>query len=211
MFKIKSSNGEKYAAKIVICQNLRDEILIHQEILILNMIKSKFTSSIKENFCLKNVNIIIFNLEVMTLEKKIKKYKDSVDDNLLKVYLREIAESLEFINSKKIIHNNVHQKHILISHEGKCKIADFRLSKCMNVGSLDVNTDIFFFGLLAFYMKTGYDMNLKEGDDVNTFNMPKEIAGSLKSLILRCCSKNKDDRPFAKDIVTELRDPNFKL
>lgn len=52
-----------------------------------------------------------------------------LDENLVKIYLRQILNGLSYLHDNEIIHRDLKCANILVSGEGLIKLSDFGASK----------------------------------------------------------------------------------
>ncbi len=142
----------------------------------------------------------------------------------------DVARGLEYAHKKFIIHCDLKPKNILISKIGEGKITDFGIAKTVATSSkegvkgltliyaapeqldmkADERTDIYQLGLIFYQMITGinpFDVGSREDierkireelpEPPSTYNSD---AKPLDDIIIRCLSKNPDERPKMREI-----------
>eukprot|EP01119_Soliformovum_irregulare_P020919 TRINITY_DN6848_c0_g1_i1.p1 TRINITY_DN6848_c0_g1~~TRINITY_DN6848_c0_g1_i1.p1 ORF type:complete len:299 (+),score=42.03 TRINITY_DN6848_c0_g1_i1:1074-1970(+) len=70
------------------------------------------------------------------LECDLKQYMDrggSMDPNLIKSYLQQLLRGISFCHNHRILHRDLKPQNLLISRDGKLKLADFGLSRAFSV------------------------------------------------------------------------------
>ncbi len=160
-----------------------------------------------------------------TLKDKLKKGKLSVTEACKIAY--DVARALEYAHSKLIIHTDINPKNILLTSFGEAKLTDFGLAKIVTSssgirgltleysapeqlkGKADEKTDVYQLGLLLYEMLTGFNP-FSSGDiqEVerrimeSTPDPPSKFVDGveeLDDLIMRCLSKNPDERPSIRE------------
>ena len=85
-------------------------------------------------------NIFLEYVSGGTLERIYKTFP--MNENLLRVYTRQILEGLEYLHVNNVIHRDIKAANILLDSQGTCKLADFGSSKKI-YGSLNQNFNSF--------------------------------------------------------------------
>lgn len=151
-------------------------------------------------------------------------YKDKGWDDFWNYIALPILEALDFAHRRQIVHRDIKPSNILISSDGKIKLADFGISKFKKYlepsrtvlasgrcepytpkpneptgGIYDYKRDVYSFGVLVLDCLT--DVELADYDDipqaVNQLKVPEEV----KKIIESCVSFNPEDRPDTAEIL----------
>ncbi|WP_456467819.1 serine/threonine protein kinase [Archaeoglobus sp.] len=160
-----------------------------------------------------------------TLKDKLKKRRLSVVEACKIAY--DVAKALEYAHSKLIIHTDINPKNVLLTSFGEAKLTDFGLAKIVTSssgirgltleysapeqlkGKADEKTDVYQLGLLLYEMLTG--VNPFSAGDIQeierrimeyTPDPPSkfvEDAKEIDDLIMRCLSKNSNERPSIRE------------
>lgn len=195
VFKVKCIKDVTYAAKIYVCNTPNSENSCNNEVNALEILQgSKHIVTLKEILIFDPKTIII----IMEKGKKDlfqKIDEDSYNEELFKSYLIQIAEGIETIHSKGLIHNDIKPENLILSHDGTIKITDFGFTRRKRSSTyfssenfskywiapekylqkeIGEFTDVFAYGLIAFFIRTRSMLILKE-NDVNNTKMPNEI------------------------------------
>lgn len=153
--------------------------------------------------------------------------------------LEQMVSGLEAIHKAGIIHRDIKPENILIAEDGSIKITDFGIAKnlkgprltdhggivgtfayvapeYLESGSVDVRSDIYSVGVLAYEMITGTapysgknvidEMHLKlTTDPAPPINLRKECPEQLSRIVMKALSRNPIDRQqSAKDFRISL-------
>lgn len=63
-----------------------------------------------------------------TIASLIEKY-GPLNENLIRVYTRQILEGLEYLHARNTIHRDIKGANVLVDNTGVCKLADFGTAK----------------------------------------------------------------------------------
>ncbi len=149
-----------------------------------------------------------------------------------------IAKALKAAHDKGIIHRDLKPENILVgSKNGLLKLADFGIARMkendkmtltgallgspgymapeqMDCAEIDARADIFAFGVLAYWLSTGYEpfagastaktlRNTAESTYTPATHICPSVNGYFSRLIDKCLMKNPDDRHHSMDIIIE--------
>ena len=70
----------------------------------------------------------LFFLAGGTIASLVDKY-GPLNENLIRVYTRQILEGLEYLHARNIIHRDIKGANVLVDNSGVCKLADFGTAK----------------------------------------------------------------------------------
>jgi mitogen-activated protein kinase kinase kinase len=62
------------------------------------------------------------------------------NENLIRLYVRQILEGLEYLHVRNTIHRDIKGANILVDNNGVCKLADFGTATKIS-GLLDIDSD----------------------------------------------------------------------
>lgn len=166
------------------------------------------------------LNIVMEYYEGGTLYSFIRA-KQGIPETTFAEFLEQLAEGLEFLHQKKIIHRDVKSKNILLTAHNDIKLADFGVARQLEeiqmkltkkVGTLnnmspevlegkqyDFKTDIWSLGCVCFEMGTG--------DFAYPGNKVKEIEEKVRSKQLPDFKRLKYSEPI-KNIIHTMLDFN---
>ena len=126
MYAIKELNLEILRLKL---ENLDSEIKLEIELLS----KMNHKNIVKYYGYCKNKNSINIILEYCSKGSLLNLLKDfkHFDENMIKRYISQILDGLEYLHFHNIIHRDIKCANILLDKNGVCKLTDFGVAKIM--------------------------------------------------------------------------------
>ncbi|CAK62766.1 unnamed protein product (macronuclear) [Paramecium tetraurelia] len=92
----------------------------------------------------KTLNIFLERVAGGSLSSMLQKF-GSFQESLIKVYMRQILQGLEYLHQNGIMHRDIKGANVLVDNQGVCKLADFGSSK-----KIALNSDSTIFGTPNF-------------------------------------------------------------
>ena len=86
----------------------------------------KYFGTYKDN---KNLNIFLEYVPGGSLERIYKTFQTAINENLVRVYTKQILEGIEYLHVNNAVHRDIKAANILVDSSGVCKLADFGSSK----------------------------------------------------------------------------------
>lgn len=137
-----------------------------------------------------------FNLEMIVQNKK------TSNANLM-FLIFQLAETMKYIHSRKIVHNDLKPMKILISENGIIKISGFENSKLMTSQN-ELCNDIKSFGVIIYFILSGGKIfNLKDKNSLTSFPI------LAQQLINACCFY--ETKPSFEKICNILEKKDYNL
>ncbi|CAL8468908.1 g8449 [Coccomyxa elongata] len=136
----------------------------------------------------------------------------------------DVARGLSYLHSNRIAHLDIKSGNVLLTREGKAKIADVGLAQMvqnthisnlngmgtfayaapelLTGGKCNEVADIFSFGVLLWELVTG---EIPRRGKLRELRVGEECTQEVADLLERCIRTNVDERPNAKEIVAALQ------
>ena len=223
------STNKYYALKIIDKNSIENEEQMKNLLNELNIMLKlnhpnllKLISHFEDN---ENIYIILPLASNGQLYDLIHKNKKSTKYEILKKYLYQCIEAIEYLHKNKIIHRDIKPENILIDKNDNLKLCDFGWSKEINIGkrstfcgtveymapeiidneNYDFSVDIWSLGILLYEMLFGYSpfrANNIKGVVLNIkehhlfFDNKKIISNDCKDLIQKLLISNPENRKF---------------
>ena len=145
----------------------------------------------------------------------------AVDDDVLILWLGDVADTLAYLHQKNIIHRDIKPTNIMVTSEGRIKLIDFGLAKEIEqidtadnrvIGTrnytpperyeglpADVRTDIYEFGTTFYNLATGetpLEMSSDSRRHMVTMrrNLDRIKSPGIRSILKKCIDVNPDRR-----------------
>ncbi|HOK56797.1 MAG TPA: serine/threonine-protein kinase [bacterium] len=153
--------------------------------------------------------IIMEYIDGMSLKIMLNEKAEVSPNTLLKILIK-VGETIEYIHSKKIVHNDIKPENILISKNFlDLKLIDFGYAEKLSFfrkrvnytggtekyiaperknGIIDFKSDIYSYGVMLEEILSGYD-----------------LIEEIYPVILSAKSENPEKRPHLKDIIKKLK------
>ncbi|KAL6064453.1 Suppressor of Sensor Kinase (SLN1) [Balamuthia mandrillaris] len=151
-------------------------------------------------------------------------------EKLSALYVEQVLNGLVYLHSKNVAHRDIKGSNILITKEGKIKMADFGVAATINeserrfsvVGTpywmapevIDFSghstqSDIWSVGCLVQQLTCGEPPYFDQSAAGAMYSIvqdehppiPEQISDDLKDFLLKCWKKNPDERPTAKQLL----------
>lgn len=199
-----------------------------------NDISSSYSSSqsniiTNTNITNNNNNILVLYIQMELCSSTLKEY---IASNKLKLcdirkIMLNIAQGVEYIHSKKIIHCDLTLKNILITNNNIIKITDFGLAKeldnnqnyyiinsdygtktymapeTVKLGKYSFKTDIYSLGIIYFELIHNFKTEMERSIMINKLKNRK-IKDTKLDLILKMTEINEELRPNINEIINIL-------
>ncbi|KAL7728808.1 hypothetical protein ACLKA6_004161 [Drosophila palustris] len=104
-----------------------------REISLLKNLKHKNVVQLFDVVISGNNLYMIFEYLNMDLKKLMDKKKDVFTPQLIKSYMFQILDALNFCHTNRILHRDLKPQNLLVDTEGNIKLADFGLARAFNV------------------------------------------------------------------------------
>ncbi|XP_017962398.1 cyclin-dependent kinase 2 [Drosophila navojoa] len=104
-----------------------------REISLLKNLKHKNVVQLFDVVISGNNLYMIFEYLNMDLKKLMDKKKDVFTPQLIKSYMHQIFDALDFCHTNRILHRDLKPQNLLVDTEGNIKLADFGLARAFNV------------------------------------------------------------------------------
>lgn len=111
---------------------LRSEIALLQNLKHPNIIKYLCLDT---NTDKQSVNLILEYIPGGSVRNLLDKF-GPLDENIIKIYVKQILEGLKYLHSKGVVHHNLKCSNILVANEGTIKISDFAATKLIHITGL---------------------------------------------------------------------------
>ena len=128
---IEKNTGNKYAIKQVnmmrICELNKDQHVLREKNL-LDSLRFRHNNIINLMSTFKDKKNLYFVFEYTpngTLDDLIKKFKNHLPENAVKIIFAQLVSVMEFIQKEGIMHRDLKPQNIMIDHNYNCKIIDF--------------------------------------------------------------------------------------
>lgn len=122
-------NGQVYAIKVVNCDETTDEISAHvQEIQVLLRLNNPYVTKYHETF-IKGYNMFIV-MEYCGGKScaDLLKYMKKIPENIVGYIVKGIMHGLVYLHEEGKVHRDIKLANVLLTDEGKVKLADFGVS-----------------------------------------------------------------------------------
>eukprot|EP00930_Biecheleria_cincta_P043285 TRINITY_DN29739_c1_g1_i1.p1 TRINITY_DN29739_c1_g1~~TRINITY_DN29739_c1_g1_i1.p1 ORF type:complete len:638 (+),score=95.24 TRINITY_DN29739_c1_g1_i1:103-2016(+) len=140
-----AETGHIYVAKCVTLGALKNEerALAHQEVYLLESLKSPFIVAYHDSFLLEGQDILVIVMEHCAagdLRQAIASKKQSnqhFSEGRVLAFLSQIALALQYIHTRRVMHRDLKSSNIFLVGEDNLKLGDFGISRIFE-GSKDV-------------------------------------------------------------------------
>lgn len=92
----------------------------------------KFIEVFKSSKPYSSVNIVMDYADGGDLQNKIKTQKKPFSENIILDWFTQICLAIKHIHDKKILHRDLKSGNIFLTKDGKIKLGDFGIAKCLN-------------------------------------------------------------------------------
>ncbi|MED6143121.1 hypothetical protein PIB30_003831 [Stylosanthes scabra] len=154
-----------------------------------------------------NLNVFMEYMAGGSLADVAQKFGGSLDEEVVRLYTREILHGLQHLHQHGIVHCDLKCKNVLLGSSGNIKLADFGCAK-----RLDVSADIWSLGCTVIEMATGrYPwagevsnpvasvLRIANGDEIP--QLPTHFSKEGLDFLTRCLERDPQKRFTAEELL----------